>query len=268
MPAFPASGGQGLSRDPWMHAISSAWRRRPGSRSEPAWAYNVAPPGVTTVSGEPVSERTDLSYLVVEGPIGVGKTTLARRLAESFGGETLLEAPEENPFLEKFYAEPRAHALSTQLAFLMQRAQQMKALAQQDLFAPVRVADFMLEKDRLFAEMNLNADEFALYRQVHDQLVGDAPRPDLVIYLQAPVDVLLERVANRGVDYEHGIDPRYLQRLVETYTRFFFHFEAAPLVIVNAAEINLAHSDEDYEMLFDQIQSVRKGRHYLNPLPF
>jgi deoxyadenosine/deoxycytidine kinase len=219
------------------------------------------------VSGA-VLERTEFSYLVVEGPIGVGKTTLARRLAESFSGETLLEAPEENPFLEKFYADPRAHALSTQLSFLLQRAQQMQALSQQDLFAPVRVADFMLEKDRLFAEMNLNADEFALYCAVHDQLVGDAPTPDLVIYLQAPVDILMERVANRGVGYEDAIDPSYLQRLVETYTRFFFNFEAAPLVIVNAAEINLAHSDADYEMLFEQIQTIRKGRHYLNPLPF
>jgi len=218
---------------------------------------------VSTVSG-----RADFSYIVVEGPIGVGKTTLAKRLAASFGGETLLEAPQDNPFLEKFYTDPRVHALPTQLSFLMQRAQQMRELSQQDMFAPIRVADFMLEKDRLFAELTLDADELALYLEVHRQLVRDAPVPDLVIYLQAPVDVLRERVANRGIDYENSIDSRYLQRLAEAYTRFFFHFETAPLVIINAAAINLAEGDGDYNELLEQLQTVRKGRHYLNPLPF
>jgi deoxyadenosine/deoxycytidine kinase len=220
------------------------------------------------VVGGRVSARTDFGYIVVEGPIGVGKTTLARRLAASYGGETLLEAPEENPFLARFYDNPRAHALPTQLAFLLQRAQQMRELDQRDLFAPVRVADFMMEKDRLFAELTLEADELDLYHRVYDQLIASAPVPDLVIYLQAPVDVLLERVARRGVEYEDRIDAHYLQRLVATYTRFFYHYEAAPLVIVNAAAINLAEGEEDYAMLFEQLQTVRKGRHYLNPLPF
>lgn len=215
-----------------------------------------------------MSAQTDLRYIVVEGPIGVGKTTLARRLAASFGGETLLEAPEDNPFLPRFYDNPRAYALPTQLSFLLQRAQQIQALTQEDLFARVRVADFMLEKDRLFAELNLDADELGLYLQVYDKLVRDAPSPDLVIYLQAPVDVLVERVAGRGVPYEDRIDPRYLQRLAAAYTRYFFHFDAAPLVIVNAAEIDLARGDEDYNLLFERIQTIRKGRHYLNPLPF
>jgi deoxyadenosine/deoxycytidine kinase len=215
-----------------------------------------------------VSARTDFGFIVVEGPIGVGKTTLARRLAASYGGETLLEAPEENPFLARFYDNPRAHALSTQLAFLLQRAQQMRELDQRDLFAPVRVADFMVEKDRLFAELTLEADELDLYHRVYEQLIAGAPVPDLVIYLQAPVDVLLERVARRGIEYEERIDARYLQRLVAAYTRFFYHYEAAPLVIVNAAAINLAEGEGDYAMLFDQLQSIRKGRHYLNPLPF
>ncbi len=215
-----------------------------------------------------MAAHTEFRYIVVEGPIGVGKTTLARRLARSFGGETLLEAPQDNPFLPRFYDNPRAHALSTQLFFLLQRAQQVQAVSQHDMFAPVRVADFMLDKDPLFAELTLEPDELALYRGVYDRLVRDAPVPDLVIYLQAPVDVLLERVARRGVAYEDNIDPRYLNRLAAAYTRFFYHYEAAPLVIVNAAEIDLAHGDADYGMLFEQIQTIRKGRHYLNPLPF
>jgi len=207
-------------------------------------------------------------YLVVEGPIGVGKTTLARKLAASMGAETLLEAPEGNPFLPRFYTRPRATALATQLHFLLQRMRQLKELRQGDLFAPLRVADYMLAKDRLFAELTLSADELSLYEQVSAQLLGEVPDPDLVIYLQAPVEVLLDRIAQRGVAYEADIDADYLQRLVAAYTRFFYNFEASPLIIVNAAEIDFAHNEADYELLFTQIQSIKKGRHYLNPLPF
>ena len=210
----------------------------------------------------------DASYIVVEGPIGVGKTTLARRLAQTLGGETLLEAPQDNPFLPRFYENPRAHALSTQLFFLLQRAEQMREFAQRDMFAVVQVADFMLEKDRLFAELTLEHDEFELYCKVYEQLVRDVPRPDLVIYLQAPVEVLMERVAQRGIEYEDSINPRYLHRLAGAYTQYFYHFDSAPLVIVNAAEIDLANGDDDFNLLFEQLQTIRKGRHYLNPLPF
>jgi deoxyguanosine kinase len=215
-----------------------------------------------------VSGHMDFSYIVVEGPIGVGKTTLARRLANSLSGETLLEAPQDNPFLPRFYENPSSHALSTQLFFLLQRAEQMREFSQQDMFTSVRVADFMLEKDRLFAELTLEPDEYELYCNVYDQLVRDAPVPDLVIYLQAPIEVLLERIAHRGIEYEDSINPRYLQRLASAYTQFFFHFESAPLVIVNAAEINLADGDADFDLLFEQLQTIDKGRHYLNPLPF
>ena len=210
---------------------------------------------------------SDFRYIVVEGPIGVGKTTLARRVAKSLGGEALLEAPEDNPFLPRFYENPRMNALATQLFFLLQRVRQLEALRQSDLFARVRVGDFMIEKDRLFAELTLDADELALYRQVWERIAGAVMTPDRVIYLQAPVDVLLARIAARGIAYEEDMDPRYLDRVVAAYTHFFHHYEAAPLVIVNAAEIDFAHGDADYAQLFDLLQSISGGRHYLNPLP-
>ena len=209
----------------------------------------------------------DFRYIVVEGPIGVGKTTLAKRLAGSLGGAALLEAPGDNPFLPRFYQDPRTNALATQLSFLFQRVRQLEGIRQSDLFAPVRVGDFMIEKDRLFAELTLDADELALYRQVYERIAGAAMTPDRVIYLQAPVDVLLARIAARGIAYEEDMDPRYLDRVVTAYTHFFHHYEAAPLVIVNAAEIDFAHGDADYAQLFDLLQSISGGRHYLNPLP-
>ena len=205
-------------------------------------------------------------YIVVEGPIGVGKTTLAKRLAASFGGEALLEAPEENPFLPRFYEDPRMTALATQLFFLLQRVRQLEDIRQSDMFSTVRIGDFMIEKDRLFAELTLDPDELALYRRVHAQIVGETVAPDLMIYLQAPVDVLLRRIAARGTSYEDSMDPRYLDRVACAYTRFFHHYEDAPLVIVNAAEIDFARGD-DYDLLFDKLRSISKGRHYLNPMP-
>lgn len=207
-------------------------------------------------------------YIVIEGPIGVGKTSLARRLAEDYDGELLLEGAEENPFLERFYKNPRHAALPTQLFFLFQRAQQMQSLRQSDLFAPVRVADFLLEKDRLFAQLNLDDDELRLYEQVYASLTTDAPRPDLVIYLQAPVEVLLERVQKRGRHFERFIESNYLQRLVEAYTRFFHYYSDSPLLIVNAAEIDLVNNSRDYQQLVERLGQVRSGRHYFNPGSF
>ncbi|MDT8384428.1 MAG: deoxynucleoside kinase [Gammaproteobacteria bacterium] len=207
-------------------------------------------------------------YIVIEGPIGVGKTSLATRLAGDFGGELLLEGAEENPFLERFYRNPRHAALPTQLFFLFQRAQQIQALRQSDMFAPVRVADFILEKDRLFAQLTLDDHELKLYEQVYDNITVDAPQPDLVIYLQAPVDVLLNRVQKRGRDYERFIETNYLQRLVEAYTRFFYHYTATPLLIVNAADIDLVNNDQDYKLLLDRLSKSISGRHYFNPGSF
>jgi len=207
-------------------------------------------------------------YIVVEGPVGVGKTSLARRLAKSFNTELLLEGADENPFLQRFYKDPRAAALPTQLFFLFQRAQQVQALRQGDMFRPVRVADFLIEKDRLFAQLTLDDDELKLYDQVYQHLALDAPPPDLVIYLQAPVNVLLERINKRNRDYEQHIDADYLQRLVDAYARFFHQYNGAPLLIVNATEINLVDSEMDYNALLEQVAKVNSGRHYFNPLPF
>lgn len=206
-------------------------------------------------------------YLVVEGPIGVGKTSLAQRLAKTFGGELLLERAEDNPFLERFYRDPRNAALPTQLSFLFQRARQLQQLRQGDIFQPTRVADFLLEKDPLFASLNLDDEELKLYEQVYQHLTLDAPRPDLVIYLQAPVDVLSQRIAHRGIGYERYIQHEYLERVVDAYSRFFHHYASSPLLIVNAAGINPVGSETDYELLVKEIRRVKSGRHYFNPTP-
>ena len=204
-------------------------------------------------------------FVVVEGPIGVGKTTLARRLADSFGSNLLLEGADENPFLEKFYENPRSAALPTQLHFLMQRARQLKQLKQDDMFNPVRVADFLIQKDRLFAELTLDVDELDLYEQVYSSLTFDVQRPDLVVYLQAPVEVLLERIQKRGIKHEKWIEAAYLERLCEAYISFFYQYSDAPLLIVNATDIDFAHNEDDYNMLLEQVSESRSGRHYFNP---
>lgn len=211
-------------------------------------------------------ESLPYRFIAIEGPIGVGKTTLATRLAATLGAELVLEQPEDNPFLERFYRNPRAGALPAQLYFLFQRLQQLSALQQQDLFTPVRVADYLIDKDRLFARATLDEEEYRLYEQVHARLASDIARPDLVIYLQARVDVLLTRIARRGVRYEQFISRTYLERLNDAYARFFHDYDATPLLIVNAAAIDLAGSDADYEELLATLRRMRRGRLYYNPL--
>lgn len=205
-------------------------------------------------------------FIAIEGPIGVGKTSLARRLCESLSAEPVFEQASQNPFLERFYRNPTAGALPAQLYFLFQRAQQLGSLNQQDLFAPVRVADYLLEKDRLFAGITLDEAELALYEQVYAKLDIAAPKPDLVLYLQAPVDVLMERIGRRGIEYERQIDRHYLERLNEAYARFFHSYEAAPLLIVNAASIDPISNQADFDELLAAIGRMKGGRLYYNPL--
>lgn len=213
------------------------------------------------------SPGTPPRFIAVEGPIGVGKTSLTKRLADTFNYGTLLELPEENPFLERFYHDPKRNALATQLFFLFQRARQIQDLRQDDLFENVRVADFLIDKDPLFARQNLDEDEYALYQQVYQHLTIDAPVPDLVLYLQAPAGVLIERIHKRGIEAEQSIQREYLERLNVAYTDFFHYYEKSPLLIVNCAEIDLVENEEDYQALVAQILNCTNGTHYFNPQP-
>lgn len=204
-------------------------------------------------------------FIIVEGPIGVGKTSLAIRLAESFNGEVVLEHAEENPFLERFYKNGRSGALPAQLFFLFHRARQLEELRQSDLFSPVRVADFHFAKDRLFAELNLDPQELTLYDQITQKLDVEVPVPDLMIYLQASVDSLMRRIMRRGRGYERNIDRHYLEKVTEAYARYFHSYDEGPLLIVNASSIDPIHNDADYEQLWQQIRRTTGGRHFFNP---
>ncbi len=214
-------------------------------------------------------ESSTPGYVVVEGPIGVGKTSLVKRLSESFNCDALLEQAEENPFLERFYREGKQAAFPTQLFFLFQRTQQLRPLNKNDLFrTEPLVSDFMLEKDRIFAQATLDTDELKLYEQVYAKLAPEAPVPDLVVYLQAPAEILQKRIRRRSKAAEiAGIRDEYLQRLCDAYADFFHHYDSSPILIVNAAEINPVEREDDYQLLLEQICSIRSGRHYFNPGP-
>ncbi len=205
-----------------------------------------------------------LRYIAVEGPIGSGKTSLAQRLAERFGADALLEQPGENPFLERFYRDMARHALPTQLFFLFQRARQLEPLAQPDIFGRPVVADFLLEKDPLFARITLSADELALYQQIYDALRPRAPAPDLVVYLQAQPRTLVERVRRRAAAWERGISEEYLALLAEGYTRFFHTYSAAPVLIVNSENLNFVDREADLDLLIGRMRGMKSRREYFS----
>jgi deoxyguanosine kinase len=212
-----------------------------------------------------VSITNNKRFIAVEGPIGVGKTTLAKKLAESFDAELLLEEAVENPFLEKFYQDQKAGALPAQLYFLFQRSRQLQELKQGDMFSPSHVADYLMDKDRLFARVTLDPDELNLYEQVYNNLTINSPTPDLVIYLQADVNVLLKRIRQRGVAMEYSITDEYLKKLSNAYTDYFHYYNNSPLLIVNASGIDLVNNEADYQQLLERIISTNNGRYYFNP---
>ncbi|OUU78930.1 MAG: deoxynucleoside kinase [Gammaproteobacteria bacterium TMED78] len=217
------------------------------------------------MSEERKNKSIEASYIAIEGPIGVGKTTLAKRLAETFKSELILERADENPFLDRFYEDANNAALPTQLFFLFQRSKQLEKIQQGDMFSPGRVADFIFEKDSLFAELNLDNHEFELYKKIRDKLDYDIPIPDLVIYLQAPADVLLRRVSERDVPYEKKIEKKYLEKIGDAYAKFFYGYNKSPLLIINSAVIDPIHKESDYQELLGAIKGMGSGRHFFNP---
>jgi deoxyguanosine kinase len=203
-------------------------------------------------------------YLVIEGPIGAGKTSLAKRLGARLSADLVLEQPAENPFIARFYQDMARYALPAQLFFLFQRARMIEPLRQRDMFARPAVADFLLDKDLLFARVTLSGDEFALYQKIYDALRPQAPAPDLVIYLQAQPAVLIERVRRRAAGFERGISEEYLALLAESYARFFYHYAAAPLLIVNSENLNFVEREADFELLVSRVRGMKSRREFFN----
>ena len=204
-------------------------------------------------------------YIVVEGPIGSGKTTLAQMLADKFPVDYLSEKAEANPFLPRFYQDAQRYGLPTQLFFLFQRANQIKDLNQRDMFAKPIVADFFLEKDPIFARLNLDDEEYALYHQIYQHLQIKAPKPDLVIYLQTPAEALMERIEERSVSYEQEIPREYIERLADAYSEFFHTYDASPVLIVNNEKLNILKNKSAFDLLLTRIDQIKGQREFFNP---
>lgn len=204
-------------------------------------------------------------YIVIEGPIGSGKTTLARLLSEKFSAELLSEKAETNPFLPRFYQDAQRYALPTQLFFLFQRSRQIEDMTQRDMFAKPTVADFFLEKDPLFARLNLDDEEYSLYHQIYTHLQLKAPKPDLVVYLQTPVDELTGRIQERNISYEQDIPKEYIERLADAYSEFFHTYDASPLLIVNNEKLNIIKDESALNLLIARIGQIKSSREYFNP---
>src|SRR4051812_37027969 len=212
--------------------------------------------------------RVDLKhrYIVVEGPIGVGKTTLTRALSKRFSARSVFEIVEENPFLANFYQDRNKFAFQTQLFFLLSRFKQQQELFQQDLFSQVTVSDYLFAKDRIFASITLDPNELSLYERIYDTLGPRVMKPDLVIYLQARLDVLLARIKKRGRDFERKFDPEYLAELSRTYNDFFHRYDETPLLVINTSDIDFVESEADFTELLRAIDSIKRGTHYYQPL--
>ena len=210
-------------------------------------------------------DKDTFGYIVVEGPVGAGKTGLARRLADNLDINLLLERAIGNPFLPEIYQHPGSAALSAQLHFLLEHVKQVRALRQADLFSPNQVADFLIQANRLFAEATLTPDELDLYYQVYNILIDDVPVPDLVIYLQSSVEVMVKRIRARDGNHEIKIDRDYLQKISDAYTDFFYHYDASSLLIVNTTDLDFSDERGDYDVLLNYLEGVGPGRHYFNP---
>ena len=213
---------------------------------------------------ESIPIQLESRFVVVEGPVGSGKTSLAKRISEHVNGKLILEEPERNPFLENFYKDPRSNALPTELSFLFQRSKLLENINQEELFSNTNVTDFLFDKDQIFIEMNLTQEEIELFNKVKDSLSVKPPEPDLVIYLQAPVDVLMTRINMRSPSIDTLIDKAYLEKLADAYANFFYYYESSPLLVVNAESIDPIHNEDHFQMLFTELVSVKYGKHFFN----